>query len=98
MNQIPKLSSSLILCRRVKNRIDKYDYQILFIRRSSSVNFPNAYAFPGGVYQESDTRLSMKLDNMKIEKQDWIQRLKMTSLRETFEELGIVLVDAALKS
>lgn len=95
---MPKLSSSLILSRKVAEKVDKYDYQLFFIKRSSSVKFPNAYAFPGGVYQNSDGLLSMKLNNMEIEKQGWIDRLKLTSLRETFEEIGIMLIDDPLRS
>ena len=31
--------------------MDKYDYQMLMIKRKSTISFANAYAFPGGAIE-----------------------------------------------
>ncbi|KAJ1942663.1 hypothetical protein EC988_006428, partial [Linderina pennispora] len=71
-------SSSLIITAPWRAAASPYNYRILMAKRVSNGSFENAYVFPGGVEEPSDSQWQMSSH-------------KVCALRETFEETGILL-------
>ena len=80
INVFPKKSASLIILRDNKKINSYYNYEILYIKRTSKLSFSNMHAFPGGGITEMDENRS------KIFKVDAYLHC---ALRETFEETGL---------
>jgi 8-oxo-dGTP pyrophosphatase MutT (NUDIX family) len=51
---IPRLASSILICRKNPLLIAPYDYEVLLLKRMSQRSFANALAFPGGRVEEAD--------------------------------------------
>ena len=78
-----RLSSSLIILRPSKDDYP-YNYRILLLKRKANMSFPNKLVFPGGVFDNTDNSIISAKENN--------DSLKVTALRETFEECGLHLV------
>lgn len=62
-------------------------FEVLMLRRHEKSSFvPNAWVFPGGIAEESDTELARKLGDGSL-----LDAMRVTAIRETFEETGVWL-------
>jgi 8-oxo-dGTP pyrophosphatase MutT (NUDIX family) len=53
---VPRLSSSVVLCRRNKLFLAAYDYEVLLLKRKSSTRtFAHMLSFPGGRLEQEDS-------------------------------------------
>src|SRR5215210_6975680 len=58
-------------------------FEVLMLRRHEKSSFvPNAWVFPGGITEESDAELGTG---------SFIDTMRVTAVRETFEETGVWL-------
>jgi 8-oxo-dGTP pyrophosphatase MutT (NUDIX family) len=72
-------------------------FEVLMLRRHEKSSFvPNAWVFPGGIAEESDTELARLIGDGSM-----LDTMRVTAVRETFEEtglwLGAPLADAGRK-
>lgn len=72
---VPRLSSSILLCRKNQIFLAPYDYEVLMLKRVSQRSFANALAFPGGRVDEEDITNTAPGESL----------MKTTALRELFE-------------
>jgi len=80
---VPRLAATIVLCKPKGDR-----FTILMVQRSlTSRFFPGAYVFPGGVFEESDKSSDWK----SILSQDSVDHIKITAVRELFEETNVLL-------
>ncbi|TMW42698.1 hypothetical protein DOY81_012222 [Sarcophaga bullata] len=79
-------SSSLIILAKDKVQVDKQaDFKALLFNRHEKASFmPNSAVFPGGVCESADENPVWR---KHFEKE---LSLRITAIRETFEELGII--------
>ncbi|KAI8458402.1 hypothetical protein BY996DRAFT_6850774 [Phakopsora pachyrhizi] len=99
----PRLSASLILVKPLENNLktsDGFDYRVLLLHRNSysGDSFLSARVFPGGNLEKHDLEnyddffsgknLSLESIDQNIGVQE---ALKICSIRETFEETGILI-------
>lgn len=92
----PRLSASLILCREQHNQ----PWEVLMIKRKSSMAFSNSLVFPGGSLDPEDTSpewhdiLGCSTESVPStyysEKID-LTSLRIAAIRETWEETGVLL-------
>ena len=75
-----RISSSIILLKPSDSY--PYNYEILLTKRKSNLSFANNYVFPGGVVDLSDHIIFNNIEK---------DFLKITAVRETYEECGIYL-------
>jgi 8-oxo-dGTP pyrophosphatase MutT (NUDIX family) len=62
-------------------------FEVLMLRRHEKSSFvPNAWVFPGGIAEESDTELARLIGDGSI-----LDTMRVTAARETFEETGLWL-------
>jgi len=62
-------------------------FEVLMLRRHEKSSFvPNAWVFPGGIAEESDTELAQILGDGSM-----LDAMRVTAIRETFEETGVWL-------
>ena len=103
MTAKPKDAATVILLRR-KSDTDEEGFEVLMVLRHPKNAFvPNAYVFPGGILEESDCTLDIerfctgmdhkkaralleKLSSPGIALAAWV-----AGMRETFEEVGLLL-------
>ncbi|CAG9335609.1 unnamed protein product [Blepharisma stoltei] len=92
-----RLASSLVLCR-LYNR----NFQVLMIKRKSSMSFSSSYVFPGGTFDKEDAdprwsqliqQKSEEIPETSYSKKINLQDAKVTAIRETWEEVGVLLAD-----
>ncbi|CAG9311949.1 unnamed protein product [Blepharisma stoltei] len=95
-----RLSSSIILCRPHNNH-----FQVLMIKRKSSMSFSNALVFPGGALEKYDTDPRwaniIETPSEEIQETAYSQKIDLKSLmigaiRETWEEVGILLANKTI--
>lgn len=83
---VPRRSASLLLVRDDPLRV-------LMLRRGSSRGaFPSALVFPGGVLEPGDGALARESGS---ETDDEESALRVTAIRETWEEVGVLLARGA---
>jgi 8-oxo-dGTP pyrophosphatase MutT (NUDIX family) len=62
-------------------------FEVLMLRRHEKSSFvPNAWVFPGGIAEESDTELARLIGDGSM-----LDTMRVTAVRETFEETGLWL-------
>lgn len=62
-------------------------FEVLMLRRHGKSSFmPNAWVFPGGIAEESDTELARAIGDGSL-----LDTMRVTAARETFEETGVWL-------
>eukprot|EP00744_Colponema_vietnamica_P009791 GILI01013897.1.p1 GENE.GILI01013897.1~~GILI01013897.1.p1 ORF type:complete len:377 (+),score=88.02 GILI01013897.1:82-1131(+) len=69
------------------------NYEILLLKRAASLKFAGgAFVFPGGVVDEADKSSEWSdVIGSSEERNDALKELKITTVRETFEESGLLL-------
>ena len=67
------------------------DFEILLLKRSPDISFPNQFVFPGGKIEDSD--FPSKWANYVPEMCGWIPDFakRMSAMRELFEETNILI-------
>lgn len=68
-------------------------YEILFLKRHKKLSFANMLAFPGGGLESKDKEIYSKYNRVSDSQNETkeLSYLRITSLRETFEECGIYI-------
>lgn len=62
-------------------------FEVLMLRRHEKSSFvPNAWVFPGGIAEESDGEIARAIGDGSL-----LDRMRVTAVRETFEETGVWL-------
>ena len=92
----PRKAGSLLLAKEIFN-IEKnhfYDYKILFLQRNSNLSWGNMMAFPGGNADPEDldyVKSNLSKYSHYFDNEDDFKtfHLKVTALRETYEETGL---------
>ena len=96
---VPLPSSTLVLLREGRQA----PFEVLMVKRHGSVTFPGVHAFPGGVLEASDavvpgaavpSEQTWASDALADRPPDAL-RFWIAALRETFEEVGILLAHRA---
>ncbi|MFT3803009.1 MAG: MBL fold metallo-hydrolase [Burkholderiaceae bacterium] len=84
----PRPAATVLLLRPREGGFD-----VLMTRRSLTASFvPGAYVFPGGAFDQSDAGIQARRMSRARPTQDEVQRaFAVTAIRESFEELGILL-------
>ncbi|KXN70948.1 hypothetical protein CONCODRAFT_6396, partial [Conidiobolus coronatus NRRL 28638] len=94
---ITRLAASLILFQK---QLNKDGYEILMMKRSDTASFNSATVFPGGALDKVDNLDYWKefefVKKIKTYKNKKLTSLKLTAIRETFEEAGILLTKPQL--
>ncbi|KXN70951.1 hypothetical protein CONCODRAFT_6399 [Conidiobolus coronatus NRRL 28638] len=78
-----RIAASLIL---IQKQVNDDSYEILMMKRSNTTTFKSLTVFPGGAQDKVDS-----LDYWKQPEDIKLTSLKLTAIRETFEEAGILL-------
>ena len=92
-------SGSLIITKLLKSHQKSfYDYKILLLKRQKNISFSGMYSFPGGMYEASDKIIYNSYGTKQnrfigFDNQTCSEILKITTLRETFEECGLLIID-----
>ncbi len=91
-----KPAATLMLLRDVIDAAGKPNIEVLMTRRSMTASFaPGAYVFPGGGLDALDFEaLGTPILPKMVHETTTIEALAVASIREAFEELGILLADA----
>ena len=88
----PRPAATILLLR---DQVDNQGFEVLMTRRSEHARFAsNAYVFPGGGIEEQDQLAAHHaLATMSTGQaaQSWLVSQALAGIRETFEELGILL-------
>ncbi len=89
MPPLPRLSSSIVLLRVAPN--NQPGFQVLLTKRTAKLrSFSELFVFPGGVHEEFDAVFGAHVASCKgVDAAK--AHLKLTGLRELFEETGILL-------
>ncbi|KXN70959.1 hypothetical protein CONCODRAFT_17230 [Conidiobolus coronatus NRRL 28638] len=95
MNDNYRLSSSLVIVKKQSTPSDS-DYEILMLKRANTGSFPGAYVFPGGLIDKEADNINawsnLNLPDKYTKNEDiTLINLKLTAIRETFEETGVLL-------
>lgn len=102
IGNIPKKSASTIITRRISNpaKNNFFNYQILFLKRKSSLSWGNNYAFPGGVTDDSDYQDCdfVMGENYPTLDAKYLNGKKITALRECLEETGLYFSKTTIES
>lgn len=91
--------------RQTNTSTSNTSYQVLLVQRSHKMKFASsAWVFPGGIFDESDGEASSfdaYLEKKKAEREgqrrrednqeEMVRTMRTTALRETFEEVGLLL-------
>lgn len=87
-------AATLMLLRDAIDEQSRPCIEVLMTRRSMTASFaPGAYVFPGGALDEADGQLigSPTLPQ-QVHESATVEALAVASIREAFEELGVLLV------
>jgi len=83
----PRTSSCVVLLRRVEHEGGN-DFEVLLAQRSKRLKaFSSLFVFPGGVEDEFDSDLALRIGANKRDAS------KITAIRELFEEAGVLLAE-----
>lgn len=98
---IPATSASLLLVQPVARTASGFDYRLLLLKRNgSSSTFAAAAVFPGGNRDDGDAvelwRHLFTIPQEPGAQEDMVNR--MTAIRETFEESGILVLEGSTAS
>ncbi|KXN70950.1 hypothetical protein CONCODRAFT_17224 [Conidiobolus coronatus NRRL 28638] len=94
---IIRLAASLIIFQK---QLDKDGYEILMMKRADTTSFKSATVFPGGALDKVDDLDYWKefefVKKIKTDEDKKQTSLKLTAIRETFEEAGILITKPQL--
>jgi nucleoside diphosphate-linked moiety X motif protein 19 len=91
-----KASTVIIVHKFQPAELSAFNYKIFMLKRSAESSFmPNAFVFPGGVFETDDESTEwLKLYdqfNTKYGKNQKFSSSKLTGIREVFEESGLLI-------
>lgn len=94
----PRPSATVILAAPAETPAGDADYRVFLLKRTRSSGFmAGAHVFPGGVCDPSDRADAWQELLGRPEPLDELTALRLTAIRETFEEAGVLLAEPAFE-
>ncbi len=95
-------ASSLIIARKIADTVanHSFDYKILFLKRASKLKWAEILAYPGGIVEDADVQYVKRnfshSQNLSDPEVFDYNVFKVASLRETYEETGLLFLENGL--